>query len=157
MASGQSSQHFRSRVQMQVWDHDPGTTAATVTSPDGGTTQRWMDMKDFDLFVAAVIQTVLGGSGCTKLEIVAAEDAAGTNLQVIKDSGSITLDALTEWAVQECTAEEVAHVGEAAGYKLRYVAARITTQNSGDEQIVVYQAMSHHHPHLDLTAAVNTL
>ena len=92
-------------------------------------------------FAALAIQTVIGSSsGITKLEIVAAEDTSGTNTVVIKDSGVVDADALCDWLIEECSMDEVAHLGAAAGYDLRYVAARITQSNAGDEAIVVYYA-----------------
>lgn len=156
MASSVATQKFRSNYAIQVWDHDPGTTNPLITSPDGGTTLRFMDMRDLHKFAAIVTQTVLGGSGVTKLEIIAAPAASATNAQVIKDSGTIALDALAEWAMQECTAEEIAQASTDSGFDLRYVAARITCQHSGDEAIVTYIGELKR-PHLDATAALNTL
>lgn len=142
MASAVATQHMRSGNLYQVWDHDPGATTATVTSPDGGTTQRWVDLKEYSHFAAIAIQTVIGSSsGITKLEIVAASDTAGTDITSIKDSGTVDADALCDWLMEECSAEEVAHIGAAAGLNLRYVAARITQSHAGDEAVIVYHAI----------------
>ena len=124
----------------QVWDHDPAVNTALVCSPDGGTTQRWVDMRDYLHFDALVIATILAGAGPTLIEIVAAEDAAGTHITQVKSSGVVALTTLASWAFLECSAEEVAAAGAAAGYNLRYVAARITLADVGDEAMVVYRA-----------------
>lgn len=142
MASQNATQHIRNNFLFQVWDHDPGGTDALVVTPDGGTTDRYVDGNTIERFAVIAIQTVIGSSsGITKLEIVAAEDAAGTNLQVIKDSGTVDADALCDWLMEECTMEEVAQIGSDGGYNLRYVAGRITQSNAGDEAIAVYFAV----------------
>ena len=158
MASAVGTDKILSNLLVQIWDHDPGTTDAKVTSPDGGTTERWVDLRDYDKFAAAVCATVFGGTGPVLLEIVAseAEDETDGSVTVIKTSGAIVLNALTEWHVLECSAEEIVQLGEAAGYDLRYVAARITTQHLGDEAVVVYLATPRR-PHDAVTANSNTL
>jgi hypothetical protein len=142
MASAVAEQHIRSRYLFQVWDHDPDTASAIVVTPDGGTTDRYVDGRDIERFAVIAIQTVIGSSsGITKLEIIAADDTSGTNLTVIKDSGTVDADALADWLIEECSMDEVRHLSDAAGYNLRYVAGRITSSNSGDEAIVVYFAI----------------
>lgn len=102
--------------------------AGTVLSPS-----TLLDLRDFDSFAALAMLAAKTGAGITKLEIVAAEDAAGnSNLTVIKDSGTVAADALGDYVVQECTAEEIAQIGRASGYALRYVAARVTLANAAD-------------------------
>jgi len=147
MASAVATQHLRSGNLYQVWDHDPGTTDAKVTSADGGTTEKWVDMKEYSHFAAIAIQTVIGSSsGITKLEIVAADtaDEGDSSLTVIKDSGTVDADALCDWLIEECSAEEVAQLASSTGYELRYVAARITQSHAGDEAVVVYHALPYH-------------
>lgn len=123
-----------------------------MTSPDGGTTDRSVDMRDHSDFAVLVFTTVLGGNGPTKVEIVAADDAAiSTNVVVIKDSGTIAPDAFADWVIETCTAAEVAQEGADNGSDARYVAGRITCNNSGDEAVVVYFAIPNR-PRLDLTA-----
>lgn len=153
MASAVAEQHIRSGFLFQVWDHDPGTASAIVVTPDGGTTDRYVDMRDYERFAAIAIQTIIGSaSGITKLEIVAASDTAGADLTVIKDSGTVDADALADWLMEECSADEIAQASAASALNLRYVAARVTQSNSGDEAVVVYFACPNR-PHLDLTPA----
>lgn len=146
MASNVAEQHIRSRYLFQVWDHDPDTASAIVVTPDAGTTDRYVDGRDLERFAVIAIQTVIGSSsGITKLEIVAASDQAGTDLTVIKDSGTVDADALCDWLIEECSMDEVRHAGDAAGVALRYVAGRITQSNSGDEAVVVYFGIPNRH------------
>jgi len=153
MASAVTLQQFLANNSVQMWNHDPDTTAATVVTPDAGTTLRYVDLRDFEGFVFGAMTTVLGGSGITKIEIVAADDTAGTNVTVIKDSGTIAADALYDWAILECTAAEIAKLSEDSGYSLRYVAGRITMQNSGDEADVIYIRTDAKRHYLNLTPA----
>ena len=142
MASAVATQKIRSDFLFEVWDHDPDTASAIVVTPDGGTTDRYVDGRDISHFAAIAIQTVIGSaSGITKLEIIAASDTAGTDLAVIKDSGTVDADALADWLMEECSMEEVAQIAATNGTNLRYLAARVTQSNSGDEAIVVYFAI----------------
>lgn len=153
MASAVAEQHMRCNNLYQVWDHDPNASTAVIASPDGGTTLRYVDMRDYERFAAIAIQTVIGSSsGITKLEIVASADTAFTSVTVIKDSGTVDADALCDWLMEECSADEIRHLGDAAGVALRYVAARITQSNSGDEAVVVYHGIPNR-CYLDLTPA----
>lgn len=153
MASPTSTDKVRSNYLFQVHDHDPGATTAVIVSADGGTTLKYVDMRDYSDFAVIAIQTVIGSSsGITQLEIVASATTAFTSVTVIKDSGTVDADALADWLIQSCTAAEVAQEAADAGVDLRYVAGRITQSNAGDEAIAVYFAIPNR-PHLDLTAA----
>jgi len=152
MASPQSSVRLFANLAIEMWDHDPDGTGATVVTPDGGTTERWFDMRDYDKFAAIAMSSTLTGNGITKLEIVAADDTSGTNVTVIKDSGTVAADAVGDYVVEECTADEVRQESEDGGFTLRYVAARITVQNSADEAVVTYIGGGAKHPADALTA-----
>lgn len=154
MASPQESQHILSGWTIQLWDHDPGGTCATLVSPDGGTTVRSIDMRDYSHFACAAMSTQLTGNGITKLEIVASDSSdMSTNVTVIKDSGTVAADAEFDWVIEECSAEEVAQEGADGDVTgLRYVAGRITEANGSDEAVAVYFAKAER-PQLDLTPA----
>lgn len=138
MASVQTSEHFGSRNAFTLYDHDPGGTSATVVSPDGGTTKRYVDLRDYGGFVVIAMPTVITG-GVTTVAIVAAEDTDGTGVQTICTvGGSLDADALGDFIMAECTAEQIAAVGAAAGKNLRYVSANITCSNSADECLVAF-------------------
>ena len=76
MAIASASDKFLANTKIENWDHDPGGTDPEVTTPDGGTTTRWVDMRDFEGLVVVANNQVLSGNGITKLEIVAAEATA---------------------------------------------------------------------------------
>ncbi len=152
MASPTETDFVRSNFLFQMWDHDSNSVSAIVVTPDNGTTSRWVDMGDHDHFAALVMQTIIGsGSGITKLEIVAADDTSETNITVIKDSGVVDADAMGDWLMEACTAAEVAQESSDGGFNLRYVAARITHSDVGDEAVAVYFAVPNQ-KYLDRTA-----
>ena len=139
MASALDSQKFASRNSVQMWDHDPNTTAATIVTPDAGTTVRYVDMATYGHFSAAAMASTLTGSGITLMEIVARGSSAGTARQV-KTSGTIAADAVGDWAFLECTAAEIRQVLSDAGDTIDdvEVAVRLTMQNAADEAVVAY-------------------
>jgi hypothetical protein len=139
MASTQSSMKLFANQAIEMFDHDPGSTAATLCSADGGTTINYVDMRDCGKFAVAAMASTLTGSGITLLEIVACPDTAFTaNVTQIKTSGTVAADAVGDYVVEECTAEEVNALGKASSLDLRYAAARLTCQNAADEAVVVY-------------------
>lgn len=141
MASAVATQHVRSCLKFASFDHDPDATSATIVTPDAGTTLRYWDMRDLTHFAVLAMASTLTGNGITKLEIVASETTSFSSVTVIKDSGTVAADAVGDQVVEECSAEEIAHLGEAAGLNLRYVAGRLTCQNSADEAVVTYIGM----------------
>jgi len=140
---------------IQAFDHDPNATTAIVTSPDGGTTKRAVDLRDFECFAVIVKPTIVAAGGLTKVEIVAntASDFTGTTV-VIKDSGTVAADALDDYVVQECSAAEVKQEGndQVPAVDLRYVAARMTMATATDEASVVYIRSKPRYPQNALTA-----
>ncbi len=149
MASALSISKLFAAVAAAMYDHDPGSTAAVICSPDGGTTKRVYDLGKGGGFAVLASNQVLVGAGITRLEIVAAEDILmATNLTVVKDTGVIAPDAMDDYAVLECIEQEVVQLGAS----LRYVAARITMANAGDEARVVYIGFDPRHKYNGLTA-----
>lgn len=139
MASAVTTAKFSANAAVGMYDHDPGATSAVIVSADGGTTKISADMRDYEEFMVVAMSSTLTGAGITKLEIVAADDSTmATNLTVIKDSGVVAADAVGDYVVQECTAEEIAQLSAAGGYDLRYVAGRLTCANAADEAVVTY-------------------
>ncbi len=151
MASLVGTEKFTAENAVISYDHDPGGTTATIITPDGGTTDRWVDMRDYDEFTCAIMVTIATG-GATKLEIVAADDTSGTNTVVIKDSGTVAADAVGDFVVQSCNAKEIAHLSNASGYSSRYVAGRLTCSNAGDEAVATYIRSEAKHAQSGLTA-----
>lgn len=140
MASPQASDHLATRYSFQMWDHDPDSASAKIVTPDASTTVRVVDMSNFGRFAVGAMTTVIAGAAITKVEIIASDSSDGTgNVIVIKDSGTVAADAQGDWVWLECTAEEIRQEAADDGTSTaRYVAARITLANSGDEAAVVY-------------------
>lgn len=153
MASTVDTQKLGSRAFRAMYDHDPGGTSAVITSPDGGTTIRTIDLGKFSKFLAMAALTVPGTSGAiTKLEIIASAASDMSSPEVIKDSGTVDADAAGDWLKEECTAEEVADIAASSGKALRYVAARLTMDADDAEACVYYEASGARHSYEDLTA-----
>lgn len=150
MASPTETDKIRSRFLFELWDHDPGTTDALVVSPDGGTTLRYVDMRDYTDFAVIAAPTVFNDD-LSLLEIVASATTDFSAVTVIKTSGTIAADAAGDWAIETCTEAEVAQEAADAGADLRYVAGRLTHANGSDESLVVYFACPKR-PQKDLTA-----
>lgn len=136
MASAIATDKIFSRCLLQGIDHDPGVTTAVIASPDGGTTKKYVDMRDYVNFAVLAIPSIVGGGGLTLLEIVAATDAAFTTPVQIKTSGVVAADAMGDYVVLECDEADLI----ASGTDLRYVAARLTNATNTDEVKVVYFA-----------------
>src|SRR5690606_36923391 len=131
-------------------DHDPGATTAIIVSADGGTTKKYLDMRDYLNFAVSAALSVPGTSGAiTKLEIVASATDDFASVVVVKDSGAVDADAVGDFLVEECTAEEVAQLGTDNGVDLRYVAGRLTMDAADAEAAVTYIAIPRY-PRKDL-------
>lgn len=135
MASALSTDKLQSRLFVAAYDHDPGGTSATIASPDGGTTKKYVDMRDYCNLLVCVAPSVIAGS-VTKVEIVAATDAAFTSPVVVKDSGTVAADANGDYVIEECSTDDLVD----AGTNLRYAAARVTHSTGTDESVVFYVA-----------------
>jgi hypothetical protein len=133
-----AAEKIGSKIFLKSYDHDPGAATAVITSPDGGTTLRTLDMKDYEAFGVMARPTIVGGTGLVKLEIIASAVVAMTTETVIKDSGAVAGDSLNDVVWLECTSEEVAQAATDAGVNLRYVAARLTMGTNTDEANVSY-------------------
>ncbi len=97
MATGVTSQKIASTHAIESYDHDPGGTGAVVTSPDGGTTPRYVAMRDYEFFGVQARPTVVGGNGITLLEIVGASmglkrDDNYKRLKIMNDADAIAAD-----------------------------------------------------------------
>ncbi len=153
MASAIDTQKVASKVSLELYDHDPDGTSATLCT--GAGTNGYVDMKNYRCFAVKAMSSALTGAGISKLEIVAADDTSGTNITVIKDSGAVVCDAVGDQVYEECTAEEISQLSAASGYSLRYVGARLTVANAADEAVVAYVLTDARFPTADLTAETN--
>ena len=154
MASAVATDKIACNWFIKNYDHDPATNAVKVISADGGTTEIWFDLRDYDSI--GFLATCLAGTtySLVLLEIVASDskDETDPSVTIVKTSGAIVVDALAEGAFIECTAEEVAQL--ASTYNLRYVTARLTMSghaNDNEGQVVVFAHARR--PHDAVTAA----
>jgi len=139
MASSQSSMKLFSDLGVGIYDHDPAANTAVICSADGGTTLKYVDMSKCDKFAAIAMSSTLTGAGINLLEIVACADTDfSADVVIVKTSGAVVCDAVGDFVVEECTAEEVAQLAEDNSVALRYVAARLTCANAADEAVVTY-------------------
>lgn len=151
MASAVTTSRLFNRMAIEMLDNDPGAATATVVSTDG-TTKQMRDMRDYEGFGVVAMPTV-ASSQITLLEIVASSDSLGaSNLTVIRSSGTVAADApLADYVMLEVTAEQIKEC-DTSNVGLRYVGARITSANSGDEHAVVYIRHSPKFPQSALSA-----
>lgn len=141
MPSQNAVEWFGSRFYIQSYDHDPGATSAVLASPDGGTTIRYLDMRDYERVAVQCRPTIVGGSGLTKVELVVSASTAFSSVYALKDSGTVAGDSLNDTVFLECDASEVAQAAADAGVDYRYIAARLTMATSTDEANVTYIAL----------------
>lgn len=137
-ASVISTEHLGARLFIKAYDHDPGSTSAILASPDGGTTIRSLDMRDYEQFGVMVRPTIVAAGGVTRVEIVMSATTSFGTVAVVKDSGVIAADSLNDTVFLEVSAEEVAQQATDDGVAYRYVAARITNATATDEADVIY-------------------
>ena len=154
MASAVATDKIACNWFIKNYDHDPGTNAVKVISADGGTTEIWFDLRDYDQIGFLVCAPIGTTQNCSLLEIVAADSKSegDSSVTVVKASDALTVNLVAEGAFQECTAEEVSHL--ASTYELRYVTARITLNGHASDnecQVVVFAHVRR--PHDAVTAA----
>lgn len=138
MASAVSTDKLFTNACIEMFTHMPADAATEQSVKAGTTTTTWRDLRDYEGFAVGACQAVKGGNGMIELSIYAAEDSSGTNATEVKTTGVIAADAIGDYALLECTAEEIAQLGAENGYDLRYVAGYIDSHHNDDEQGVVY-------------------
>jgi len=140
MVSPQGFDKDQSNRSYEMWDHDPAGTTALIISPDGGTTDRIFDLRDYAGFTFMAMSSTLTGNGISVMEIVASETSDFSGQTVIIKTQSFTADAVGDWGILECSSAEVKqecldHSTPVAG---RFVAGRLTVANAADEAVAVY-------------------
>jgi len=153
MASAVTTSKVFGKGALKLYDHDPGGTGAVVVSGDGGTTKNYLDMTGYQNFAVVAMNSVsTSSSGPTLVDIIAADDTSGTNATVVVSSGTVSSTHVGDNVCVECTADQIREVSNAAGYSLRYVTARITCSNAGDECVVLMGRFNPRAPQSALTA-----
>lgn len=125
MASSQASEKLTSRMKITHKLSGDASTAKVL---------EWLDFRDFNRFLGSVCAAALTGLGVTAFSIVAdaESDGSGGNETIKTHAVGSAPDAAGDYLFLECTAEEIAHVGEAASKNLRYVGIKIQTANAAD-------------------------
>jgi len=134
MASAQASDKFLCNNKCYAYYIDPADlTVATDVA--------WVDMSAYGEFTVICMTTVLGSTGITALSIVANVDATGTpgTDRIIKTHAVGSLpNAIGDFLVLSCTAEEIAQIGKDNSEDLRYVTAIVTGAHADATAAVVY-------------------
>jgi len=138
MASAVSTEKLFAQAKIESFHHAPADAATEQSVKAGASTVTWKDLRDYEGFAVLAMTDLLVGNGMIELSIYAAEDATGTNATEIKTTGVIAADAIGDYAVLECSAAEIAQLGRALGYALRYVAAYVDCHHNDDEVAVTY-------------------
>ena len=114
----------------------------------------FVDMRDYSNIMVVSVAAALTGIGITVFQLVANSQADGNGDEVVVKQHAIgsAPDAAGDYLVLECSAEEIAHLGEAAGYDLRYVSAKITCANASDRIVCTYIRAGARRPGAGLTA-----
>jgi hypothetical protein len=147
MASAVTAQKFIANNAVSMYDLDPDATSAT----DVG----WVDMQGYETFTVVAMLSVEGTSGNpSAMTIVANSNSAGTGDEavIVSHADPTDCDAVGDWVVLECNAEQIAHEGRENGYALRYVSAKIALDAADAEMVVTYIRGGAKYPQLDLTA-----
>lgn len=127
MVSAVATNHLRCQMAFRNYDFDPDSTNATDVA--------WVPMKDFASFMATFTRTI-GAGNLTGFKILANSqpDGSGTDVEVKVHPLTDQPNALMDQIHLECSAEEIAHLGE----DLAYVSANIQFATATDEGVVSY-------------------
>ena len=149
MASPQAPEKFTANNKVTMYDFDPdATTAATVG---------WVDMQGYGELTVVAFASALTGVGNEDFSIVADanSDGSGTNVTVVSHAIGSAPDAVGDYLVLSCTAEQIVQEGaDGSQTALRYASAKIGVANAADEQVVVYIRSKPTHAVSGLTADV---
>ena len=148
MASPQSSDKLFSNLMLYAYDHDPANSTVL-------TEIAWVDMRDYQNFAVLVFTSVLAGTGVTAVTIIAnaESDGGGTDVAIKTHAMGSLPNAVGDFVVLECTAEEIAQEAADAGVaNVRYVTVTVTCNNTADEAVVFYIRGGAKRPHRALTA-----
>lgn len=128
MATAQTEyQKFMSRNALRLYDFDPGATTETEIA--------WVDMRDYEGFIATFFRTI--GTGAVTFKIMAntASDGSGTDADISTHAVGSEPDAVGDQIHLEISSEMLA-TSSTAG--LRYVTAVVSVATGTDEGVVSY-------------------
>lgn len=146
MASSVSTDKLFTTHAIASYDFDPDATAATDVA--------WVDLRDYSNFAVIVMSSALTGNGPAAFKILANpnSDGSGTDVEVKAHAVGSKPDAVGDYLVLECTAEEIAELASDNSSALRYVSANIAMANAADEAVVTYIRTGARFQHDALTA-----
>jgi len=147
MASGVSTDKLFTTHAIASYDFDPDSTAATDVA--------WVDLRDYSNFaVIAMTSATTAPSGAAAFSILANpnSDGSGTDVTVKTHAVGSAPDAVGDYLVLECTAEEIAELASDNSSALRYVSANIAMTNATNEAVVTYIRTGARFQHDALTA-----
>lgn len=146
MASSVSTDKLFTTHAIASYDFDPDSTAATDVA--------WVDLRDYSNFAVIVMSSALTGNGPAAFSILANpnSDGSGTDVTVKTHAVGSAPDAVGDYLVLECTAEEIAELASDNSSALRYVSANIAMANAADEAVVTYIRTGARFQHDGMTA-----
>lgn len=147
MASIQASECFTARNAVTVYDHDPAdSTVATDVA--------WVDMRDYEEITVIAFASALTGSGVTAFKLLgnSAADGSGTDAEIKVHAVGSAPDAVGDYLVLSCTAEELKQASTSTTGAIRYVSANLDCNNAADENVVIYIRSKPRFPRTGLTA-----
>lgn len=149
MASVQSAEKFFANNKVTMYLSGDATSGA-------GKDIEWVDMQDYEGIAIIAQAAALTGTGVTAFSILANSDSAGggTDATVVTHALGTAPDAAGDYVVLECTAEQIRAVETSSTGALRYVTAKIDTNNASDQISVVYIRYAAKHAASGLTADV---
>lgn len=152
MATGQTDySKFASRNAMTIYNQTADYTSATEIA--------WVDMRDYEGIVIAIMATALTGVGTDVFKIVANAGSAGadTDVTIVSHAIGSAPDATGDWIHLECSAEQIGAANTATTISeggLRYVTANVEAANASDDAAIVYIRYGARFPVRALTADV---
>lgn len=146
MASSVSTDKLFTTHAIASYDFDPDSTAATDVA--------WVDLRDYSNFAVVAMTSATTGNGPVAFKILANSDSAGggTDVEVKAHAVASAPDAVGDYLVLECTAEEIAELASDNSSALRYVSANIAMKNAADEAVVTYIRTGARFQHDGMTA-----
>lgn len=146
MPATYTAEHLTSRSERRMVDFDPDATSATLVTLDPANSAQCVEVAGFRRFLAGVCKSV-GTGAVSKVEIVAATDAAGTGATVIAEK-TTSADAVGDTVWIECDAAQVTEVLPGA----THVGVRVTLATGTDECVVFFERADPFYAHAGLTA-----
>lgn len=140
---------FVSRNKLTQYDFDPGVATAVDVA--------WVDLRDYEGFVAVFFRTV-GTGALDTFSIIAnsQSDGGGTDAVIVVGMpvGADEPNAVGDHILIECSAEQLADASTSTTGRLRYVSVSAEFATDTDEGVVTYIRRAARRPTAGLSADV---